>query len=102
MSSMSGSNARSSGRTILAAILGIIALVFIVVAIIYLVEPAKSLPSFIPGHIAGSSGHHPLKATGCIVVGIVLAVGAWFALAFKPKSQAPVPNDRQDSPAGRS
>ena len=55
------------------------------VAIIYLAEPAKSLPSFIPGHIAGSTGHHPLKATGSLVVGIIFAVGAWFALAYKPK-----------------
>jgi preprotein translocase subunit SecY len=102
VSSMSGSSSRSSGRTILAVILGIIALIFIVVAVIYLAEPAKSLPSFIPGHIAGSSGHHPLKATGCIVVGIVFAVGAWFALAFKPKPQAPATNDRESSPAGRS
>lgn len=102
MSSMSGSSSRSSGRTILAVILGIIALLFIVVAVIYLAEPAKSLPSFIPGHIAGSTGHHPLKATGCLVVGIVFAVGAWFALAFKPKPQAPATNDRESSPAGRS
>ncbi len=102
MSSMSGSSSRSSGRTILAVILGVIALIFIVVAVIYLAEPAKSLPSFIPGHIAGSSGHHPLKATGCVVVGIVFAVGAWFALAFKPKPQAPAQNDRESSPAGRS
>ena len=102
MSSMSGSSSRSSGRTILAVILGVIALIFIVVAVIYLAEPAKSLPSFIPGHIAGSTGHHPLKATGCLVVGIVFAVGAWFALAFKPKPQAPAPNDRESSPAGRN
>jgi hypothetical protein len=102
VSSMSGSSSRSSGRTILAVILGVIALVFIVVAVIYLAEPAKSLPSFIPGHIAGSTGHHPLKATGCLVVGIVFAVGAWFALAFKPKPQAPASNDRESSPAGRS
>jgi hypothetical protein len=102
VSSMSGSSSRSSGRTILAVILGVIALIFVVVAVIYLAEPAKSLPSFIPGHIAGSTGHHPLKATGCIVVGIVFAVGAWFALAFKPKPQAPAPNDRESSPAGRS
>jgi len=99
---MSGSSSRSSGRTILAVILGVIALIFIVVAVIYLAEPAKSLPSFIPGHIAGSTGHHPLKATGCLVVGIVFAVGAWFALAFKPKPQAPAPNDRESSPAGRN
>jgi hypothetical protein len=83
-------------------IFGIVAVIFIVVAVIYLVEPAKSLPSFIPGHIAGSTGHHPLKATGCIVVGIVFAVGAWFALAYKPKPQAPAKDGKQSSPAGRS
>ena len=102
MSSTSGSVERSSGRTILAVILGIIALVFIVVAVIYIVEPAESLPSFVPGHIAGSTGHHPLKATGSLVVGIIFAVGAWFALAYKPKPQAAAQNDKESSPAGHS
>jgi len=102
VSSTSGSSNRSSGRTILAVILGIIAVVFIVVALIYLAEPAKSLPSFIPGHIAGSTGHHPLKATGAFVVGIVCAVAAWFTLAYKPKPQAPAATDRESSPAGKS
>lgn len=102
MSSTSGSGERSSGRTILAVILGIIALIFIVVAVIYLAEPAKSLPTFIPGHIKNSSGHHPLKATGSLVVGIIFAVGAWFVLAYKPKPQAASQNNRESSPAGRS
>jgi len=102
VSSTSGSSERSSGRTALAVILGIIAVLFIIVAVIYLAEPAKSLPSFIPGHIANSTGHHPLKATGSFVVGIVFAVGAWFALAYKPKPQAPAQNDRESSPAERS
>ena len=102
MSSTSGSGDRSSGRTVLAVILGIIALLFIVVAIIYIAEPAKSLPSVIPGHIAGSTGHHPLRAAGSFVIGIVFAVGAWFALAYKPKPQAAARNDRESSPAGRN
>ena len=102
MSSTSGSAERSSGRTILAVILAIIALIFIVVAIIYVAEPAQSLPSFIPGRIAGSTGHHPLKATGSLVVGIVFAVGAWFALAYKPKPQATAQDNKESSPAGRS
>ena len=102
MSSTSGSAERSSGKTILAVILGIIALVFIVVGIIYIAEPASSLPSVLPGHIAGSSGHHPLKATGSFVVGVVFAVGAWFTLAYKPKPQAAAPADRESSPAAKS
>jgi hypothetical protein len=102
VSSTSGSSQRSAGRTGLAVLLGIIAVVFIVVAIIYLAEPAKSLPSFIPGHIAGSTGHHPLKATGSFVAGIICAAAAWFTLAYKPKPQAAAPTDRESSPAGKS
>ena len=102
MSSTSGSVKRSSGQTILAVILAIIALLFIVVALIYLAEPAKSLPSFIPGHIKGSPGHHPLRAVGSLVVGIIFAVGAWFALAYKPKPQAAAKDNKENSPAGRN
>ncbi len=83
-------------------ILAIIALVFIVVGIIYIAEPASSLPSFIPGHIARSSGHHPLKAVGSLVVGIVFAVGAWFALAYKPRPQAATSSNHESSPVSRS
>jgi len=102
VSSTTVSSQRSTGRTVLAVLFGVIALIFIVTAIIYLAEPAKSLPSFIPGHIAGSTGHHPLKATGCFVVGIIFAVGAWFTLVYKPKPQAETPSDRESSPAERS
>jgi preprotein translocase subunit SecY len=102
VSSVSRSSEKSPGRMILAVILGIIALIFIAVAIVYLAEPARSLPSFIPGHIAGSSGHHPLKATGCIVVGIIFAVGAWFALAYKPKPPVAASDNKESSPAAHS
>ena len=101
MSSTSGSSERSRGRTILALVLGIIAVLFIVAAIIYLAVPAKSL-TILPGHIAGSTGHHPLRATGCFVVGVVFAVGAWFTLAYRPKPQAPAQSDKENSPAEQS
>jgi preprotein translocase subunit SecY len=102
VTSTSGSVERSAGRTILAVILGIIALVFIVVAIIYIAEPASSLPSFVPGRVAGSAGHHPLRIVGSFVIGIVFAVGAWFALAYKPRPLAATPNNQENSPAGHS
>jgi multisubunit Na+/H+ antiporter MnhB subunit len=102
VSTPSGSTERSPGRTILAVILGIIALVFIAIAVIYIAEPAKSLPSFVPGHV-NSTGHHPLRAAGSFVVGIVFAVGAWFALAYKPRPLAATQNNHQEnSPASRS
>lgn len=102
MTSTSGSVERSAGRTILAVILGIIALIFIVVAIIYIAEPASALPSFVPGRVAGSAGHHPLRIAGSFVIGVVFAVGAWFALAYKPRPLAATPpNNHENSPAGR-
>ena len=103
MTSTSGSAERSAGRTILAVILALIALVFIVVAIIYIAEPASSLPSFVPGRSPHSDGHHPLRVVGSFVIGIVFAVGAWFALAYKPRPPAaPLNNHQENSPASRS
>jgi hypothetical protein len=82
------SGSGSSGRTATAAIAAVIALIFIVAGIIYIAEPAGSLPGFM-GHVAGSSGHHPLRAAGCLIVGVVFAVGAWFALKYKGKAVTP-------------
>lgn len=87
MSPSTGSGS-SSGRTASAVVLGVIAVVFIVAGIIYLAEPASSLPGFM-GHVAHSSGHHPLRAAGTLIVGVVFAVGAWFALKYKGKSVTP-------------
>ena len=101
MTSTNSSAERSAGRTILAVILAVIALVFIAVAIIYIAEPASSLPSFVPGRVAGSTGHHPLRAVGSFVIGIVFAVGAWFALAYKPRPAAATPASQENSPVGR-
>jgi amino acid permease len=75
----------SSGRTASAIVLAVIAVLFIVAGIIYLAMPASSLPGFM-GHVAHSSGHHPLRAAGSLIVGVVFAVGAWFALKYKGKA----------------
>jgi hypothetical protein len=59
----------------LAAIAG---LLLIALAILYWVEPAKSLPSFIPGHTAGSNHHHVKHGIASFLVGLALLVYAWF------------------------
>jgi amino acid permease len=82
------SGSGSSGRTAVAIIAAVIAIVFIVAGIIYIAEPAGSLPGFM-GHVANSSGHHPLRAAGTLIVGVVFAVGAWFALKYKGKAVTP-------------
>jgi amino acid permease len=95
------SGGKSSGRTAAAVILAIIAILFIVAGLIYVIEPAKSLPSFM-GHVAGSNGHHPLRAAGSLIVGVVFAVGAWFAKSYTPKQQSSAAASRENTPANQA
>lgn len=97
MSPSTGSGG-SSGRTASAVVLAIIAIVFIVAGIIYLAVPAGSLPSFM-GHVAHSTGHHPLRAAGSLIVGVVFAVGAWFALKYKGKAVTPAGSSTKEPAA---
>lgn len=53
-------------------------IVFLVIAVIYFVEPASSLPSFFPGHEAGSSHHHMKHGIAAVVVALACFVFAWF------------------------
>ena len=78
MSTVTQSGTRSSGRRVGALILAIVGVLLLILALIYVVTPAGSLPSFIPGHIQGSTGHHPLRAGVALVVGLVLLGGAWW------------------------
>jgi hypothetical protein len=58
-----------------AIILGIL---LIVIGVIYVAEPAGSLPSFFPGHSAGSSHHHVKHALLAFILGLGCFVFAWF------------------------
>jgi len=59
----------------LAIVLGI---ALIAIAIVYWAEPAKSLPSFFPGHQAGSNHHHTKHGIASFLVGLACFVFAWF------------------------
>jgi hypothetical protein len=54
------------------------AIVLIVIAIVYWAEPAKSLPSFFPGHQAGSTHHHVKHGIAAFLVGLASLAFAWF------------------------
>jgi hypothetical protein len=69
---------------IVAAILGI---ALLVVAVVYWVEPAHSLPSFFPGHDANSDTHHVKHGIAAAVVGVALLAYAWFATGRRPSGQ---------------
>jgi hypothetical protein len=67
---------RSRIIIVLAVLVGI---VLLVVAGIYFADKAGSLPSFFPGHQAGSTTHHVKHGIAAIVVALALFAFAWFA-----------------------
>ena len=56
----------------------IVGLLFLAIAILYFAEPAGSLPSFFPGHEAGSSHHHVKHGILALILGLGCFVFAWF------------------------
>ena len=56
----------------------VVGVALIVVAVIYWVEPASSLPSWFPGHEAGSGHHHVKHGIAAFIVGLASLAFAWF------------------------
>lgn len=57
---------------------------FVVLAFVYWLKPAGSLPSFMPGFQAGSSIIHFKHGLASLIVGLFAFVYAWFASGKKP------------------
>jgi hypothetical protein len=55
--------------------------VFIVLAVVYFVTPAESLPSVLPGHDAALTRHHTKHGIAMLGLAVLAAVGAWFTTA---------------------
>jgi hypothetical protein len=56
----------------------VVGIALIVLAVVYWAEPAKSLPSWLPGHEAGSGHHHVKHGIASFLVGSACLVYAWF------------------------
>jgi hypothetical protein len=67
-----------------------VGLALIVVAVVYWAEPAKSLPSWLPGHEAGSNHHHVKHGIAAFLLGLASLVFAWFRSARPPARAAGV------------
>ena len=50
----------------------------VALGVLYFAEPAKSLPSFIPGHEAGSTHHHIKHGIAAVVLSVGCFIFAWF------------------------
>jgi membrane protein DedA with SNARE-associated domain len=55
----------------------LLAIICIVVAVVYFVMPAGSLPTFMPGYVAGSDHIHHTHALAALVAAIILFIIGW-------------------------
>jgi uncharacterized RDD family membrane protein YckC len=53
-------------------------IVLLVIAALYFVDSAANLPSFLPGHQAGSAHHHVKHGIAALIVSLGAFVFAWF------------------------
>jgi hypothetical protein len=53
-------------------------IVLLVIAVVYFADSAANLPSFLPGHQAGSSHHHVKHGIAALIVALGAFVFAWF------------------------
>ncbi len=65
-----------NGRTLVATVVIIVAILALIAGVMYMTMPAHSLPSFFPGHLTGraGAGKHSARGLAGIVFGIVLLV----------------------------
>ncbi|HEV2239683.1 MAG TPA: hypothetical protein VGR98_01450 [Streptosporangiaceae bacterium] len=84
------SSSPSSRNAPVAVTVGLIVLglLFAVVGVVYLAKTAAQLPSFFPGHQAGSAHHHSKHALVAFALAIVSWAGAWFSTGRRARSQA--------------
>jgi uncharacterized membrane protein HdeD (DUF308 family) len=68
---------------VLSAAAVVVGLILIGIGVVYFAEPASSLPSFFPGHTAGSSHHHVKHGLAAVLLGIACLAYAWFSSAPK-------------------
>jgi hypothetical protein len=66
------------------ALLAILGLALIVIAAFYFTHTADQLPSFLPGHQAGSNHHHTKHGAAALLLGLAACVAAWMSAGKKP------------------
>ena len=75
----------------------VLGLLLLALAVLYIVDPAGSLPSFVPGHQAGSAHHHVKHGIAAGLLGVACLVFAWFQTGPGPGT-APRRTPRRSAP----
>lgn len=73
---MSQSTTRNAPTAVIVA-LAVLGLIFAVAAVLYLTKTAGALPSFLPGHQAGSTHHHTKHGVVALGLTVLSLAGAW-------------------------
>lgn len=92
----------NTAKWVIAAICGILGIIALIYAVIYLAVPIHSLPGFVPGKQA-ITGHYHKRALISAVIGIVLiAVAAYLGFTVQRSSAnqgASAPGPAPDAPS---
>jgi hypothetical protein len=70
-------------------ILAVVGVALIVVAVLYFVEPAHSLPGFFPGHTAHGTRPRTKHGIAAAVVAVIALAGAWLTSGRKRAGSVP-------------
>jgi ABC-type antimicrobial peptide transport system permease subunit len=70
-------------RTFLSTLAVLIGVLLVVVAVMYWIIPAGSLPHFFPGFLAGSTLKHYKHGLASFIVALALFAYAWFQTGKK-------------------
>ncbi len=80
MSSVSESGGRSSGKTIIAVVLGVVALALIILSVMFFTEQAKNLIVFSVATGPRATHPRPIYGAASLVAAVLCLIGAWFTL----------------------
>jgi hypothetical protein len=61
------------------ALLVLAGIALVAIAVVYFAEPAKSLPSFFPGHSGGVTRHHTKHGVAALLVALAALAVAWIS-----------------------
>ena len=80
---MSSTSADRNAPRFVTALLVVLGIALIVIGVVYLTQTANQLPSFFPGHQAGSSHHHAKHGVAALILGVLAFLGAWMSAGKK-------------------
>ncbi len=77
-------------RTLTLVACGVVALLFVALAVLYFTTAAQDLPAFLPGHQAGLTRHHTKHGIAMLGLAVLAVVGGWM-LSGRPDAGASRP-----------